>query len=438
VKVTNDKTENSQVFLTIEMETAEVEESLKKAYRRLVQKTRVPGFRKGKAPRNVLERHIGKESLLEDALNDLIPEAYEKAIEEQEIEAFARPQFEITQTEPLIFKAVVPLKPKVELGDYHSIQDSPEPVEVTDDDINAVLERLRHQHATWEPVERPVEFSDLVVIDVESNIEGKPFANQNGAQYQVLQDLTFPAPGFAEQLIGMTKNEQKEFKLQFPADFAQADLAGKEPEFKVKVTEIKQEILPELTDEFAVEINPDFKTLDMLRERVHSDFKFRTEERSRIEFEERIVDAIADLSQVEFPPILVENEIHQILNQRFQKGEQEMEEYLRSIGKTEEELHEELHPVAEKRITRSLVLGKFMEAEKIEVSDSEITTEIENIKNSATENKEELEKFLDAPQARESIEQSLRSKKTIQRLVDIAMGSTQNNETNTKDNEEGK
>ena len=435
MKVTNEKTENRQAFLTIEMEPAEVEGSLEKAYRRLVQKTRVPGFRKGKAPRVVLERHIGKESLFEDALNDLIPEAYEKAIKEQEIEAIARPQFEIAQTEPLIFKAVVPLKPTVELGDYQSIRDAPAPVEVTEDDINAVMERIRHQHATWEPVERPVEFGDLVVLDVESSIEGKPFITRKGAQVQVLRDLAFPAPGFSEQVAGMNKNEEKEFKLKFPSDFTTPEMAGKEAEFKVKAIEIKKEILPEVNDAFATEVNPDFKDVGALREKIRSDFRFRAEEKSRVELEERLVDVIAGLSHVEFPPILAETEIHRMLDERFRKGEQELEEYLRDVGKTEEDLHQELHPVAEKRVARSLVLGKFMEAEKIEVSDSEVDSEIGKIKDSATTNKEELEKIMDAPQARESIKQTLLTRKTIQRLVDIAAGSAENNETETKEKE---
>ncbi len=432
MKVTNEKTENCQVFLTIEMEPAEVEESLEKSYSRLVRKTDIPGFRKGKAPRAILERHIGKESLLEDALNNLLPEAYEKAIKEQKIEAIAQPHIEITQTDPVVFKATVPLLPKVELGDYHHIQATPEPVELTEDDVNAVMEQLRHRHATWEPVERPVEFDDLVVLDIESNIEDKPFINQKAVQYQVLRDLPVPAPGFAEQLTGMKKNEEKEFKLQFPSDFPRGELAGKEASFKVKITEIKQERLPELDDEFAKGVSPDFKTLDSLRERVSADLKLRAEEKARIDFEERVIEAVVDLAELEFPPILVENEIDRLLNQRFQRlqrGDQGLEEYLKSVNKTKEELREELHPLATKRVIRSLVLGKIAEGEKIEVSDSEVDAEIENMIKNTTENKDELQKVLSTPQARESIEQLLVTRKTVQRLVEIAKGSNMNVKT---------
>ena len=436
MKVTNEKTENSQAFLTIEMEPSEVEESLEKAYHRLVRKADIPGFRKGKAPREILERYIGKESLLEDALNNLLPEAYEKAIKEQKIEAIAQPHIEIAQTDPVVFKVAVPLPPTVELGDYHHIQVTPEPVELAEDDVNAVIEQLRHRQATWEPVERPVDFDDLVVLDIESNIEGKPFANQKAVQYQVLHDLPFPAPGFGEQLPGMEKNEEKEFKLQFPPDFPKGELAGKEASFKVKITEIKQERLPELDDEFARGINPDFKTLDLLRERVSADLRLKAEEKARVDFEERVIEEVVNLTQVEFPPILAEVEIDRLLNEQsrhLQLSGKGLEEYLRSINKTEEELREELHPLATKRVIRSLVLGKIAEEGKIEVNDSEVDTEIESIVKSATDNKDELLKFLNTPQSRKSIEQLLITRKTIQQLVEIAKGSNMNVKTIQKE-----
>jgi len=426
VKVTNEKTENCQAFLTVEMEPDEVEASLERSYHRLVSKTAVPGFRKGKTPRAILERYIGKESLLEDALNSLLPEAYEKAIKEQKIEAFAQPHIEIAQTDPVVFKVAVPLTPTIKLGDYHHIQVAPEPVELSEDDVSATIEQLRHQHATWEPVERPVDFNDLVVIDIESNIENEPLVNQKGAQYQVLRELPLPAPGFAEQLVGMKRDEEKEFKLQFPSDYPRKELAEKEPSFKVRVTEIKQEKLPELNDEFAEEISPDFKSLDLLREKVSTDLRLRAEDKARIDFEERVIEAAVDITELEFPPILVEMETDRLINQqlrRWQMSGKGLEEYLGSINKTEEELRQELNPLATKRVSQSLTLGKIAEEEKLEVSDSEISAEIENMTKSATENKDDLTKFLNTPQARKSIEQTLITRKTIQRLVEIANGS---------------
>jgi len=429
VKVTNEKTENCQAFLTVEMEPDEVEESLERSYYRLAKKTNIPGFRRGKAPRTILERYVGKERLLEDALNSLLPEAYEKAIKEQKIEAFAQPHIEVAQTDPVIFKVAVPLTPTIKLGDYHHIQVVPEPVELTEDDVSAAIEQLRHQHATWEPVERPVDFDDLVVLDIESNIEDKPFINQKGAQYQVLRDLPLPVPGFAEQLVGMKRDEEKEFKLQFPSDYPRGELAGKEPSFKVRVIEIKQEGLPELNNKFAKEISPDFKSLKSLRKKVSTDLRLRAEEKARIDFEERVIEAVVDITELEFPPILVEMETDQLINQqlrRWQMGGKGLEEYLGSINKTEEELRQELHPLATKRVTRSLTLGRIAEEEKFEVSDAEISAEIENMTKSATENKDELNKFLNTPQARKSIEQVLITRKTIQRLVEIAKSSNMN------------
>ena len=438
MKVTNEKTENHQAFLTVEMEPAEMEESLENSYRRLVKRVNIPGFRKGKAPRAILERHIGQESLLSETIDELVPQAYEKALKEQEIEAFAQPQIEVVQTDPLIFKAVVPLRPLVKLGDYHGIQLAPDPVEVTAADIDKVIEQLRHQHATWEPVERPVDFDDLVSLDVESNAEGEPFINQKGAQYRVIRDSSSPAPGFADQLIGMSKNEEKDFKLQLPSDYSRSELAGKEASFKVTVTELKQENLPEVTDDFAHEVDPDFKTISELRERASADLETRAEEISKGNFEERVIEAVVDVSEAEFPPVLVEVEIDRSLNRNFQFMQQSgmgLEQYLKSINKTEEELREELRPTATKRVAQSLVLGKIAKEEKIEISTAEIDNEIEDMTRTATEKKDELKKALNTQQARESIEQRLLTRKTIQLLVEIAQGSK---ETITKQKEDKK
>ncbi|MFC1979524.1 trigger factor [Chloroflexota bacterium] len=426
MKVTREKTENSQAFLSVEMEPAEVEESLKKSYQRLVQKTDIPGFRKGKAPRDILEQFMGKEKLLEDALNTLIPQAYEKALKEQKIEAIARPSIELTQTDPVIFKATVPLEPKLELGDYHQLQVAREPVELTENDVSNVMEQLRLQRALWEPVERAVDFEDLVVFDIESNIGDEPLINQKEAQYQVLPDQSFPAPGFTEQMIGMKGGEDKEFALQLPPDYSKSELAGKEASFKVKVTEIKQRILPELNDEFAREVNPDCETLDSLREMVSADLKLKAEEREMVDFKERAMDAAVDLAELEFPPILVEMETDRLLREQAQRLQMEgrgLEEYLRIMNRTEEELREELQPIATKSVTRSLVLGKIAEEEKVEVSDSEIDTEIDDMIKDVKDNVDKIRESLNTPQVRRSIKQVLLTRKTVQRLVEIAEGS---------------
>lgn len=437
MKVTKDKIEGSQAFLTVEMEPAEVEDSLEEAYQRLVKKTNVPGFRKGKAPRVMLERHIGRESLFEDALNTLIPRAYEDALKEQEIEAFARADIEITQTEPLIFKATVPLPPTVKLGDYASLRLTPQPAASTEDEVDSVIDRLRHQQASWEPVEREVGFGDLAVFDVESTARGKTFINQKGVQYQVLKDYPAPLPGFAEQLVGMERDGAREFSLQIPTDYPDKELAGKEAHFKVALSEVKQERLPELDDEFARGIDPKFETLTSLRREVADNLRLRAEEKARLDFEEKVIEAVVGLAEVEFPPFLVDMETSRLLDQRlrqWRESGQGLEEYLASINKTEEELKEELRPPATQRVMRSLVLDKVAQEEKIEASDAEIDGEIEDMAGGVPENRrEEFTKLMSTPQSRQSIEHLLVRRKTVQRLVEIARTQDTDSETTQKE-----
>jgi trigger factor len=425
MKVTREKEEDRQVFLRIELEQTEVDKSLEQSYRRLVKQVKIPGFRQGKAPRAVLERYTGKDGLLEDALNDLLPEVYEQALKEQQIEALANPKIEIVQTEPVVFTAVVPLKPIVELGDYNSVKLTPENVEVTKDQVDSVIEQLRRQHGTWEPVERPVAFDDLVTMDVESTVEDKPFISQPGAQYQVMPNQPAPVPGFADQLVGMKVGEEKEFKLKLPEDYPTAELAGKEASFKVKVSEVKQQQLPKLDSEFAQLVSTEFKTMAALRKQLAKNLRFQAEQRAKEEFEEKVVDAVVDLSKVEFPPVLVEAEIERLLEQQaswLQQSGLALEEYLSRIKKTEEELREETRPVAVKRVTRSLVLNKVADTEKIEVTDQEITADLEKLVQGA-EDKAEMKERISSPQVRGSMEQLLATQKTIQRLAEIAKGS---------------
>ncbi len=425
MKVTNEKTENRQAFLTVEMEPAEVEKSLEEAYRRLVKRANIPGFRKGKAPREVMERYLGRESLLKDALGKLVPEACEQAIKEQEIEAIAQPQIDITQTEPLVFKATVPMTPQIQLGDYHQVRLEPEPVSVDEVKIDQVLEQLRHQQAVWEPVVRPLDFDDLVILDVEGNIVDKQFINQKGVQYQLRRDSSAPAPGFADKLLGLKKDETKEFNLGYPLDYPRAELAGKEARFKVKIGEIKQEKLPDLNDELARQVDPKFQTLASLREQVVADLQRNAERKARLDFEDRVIEAATDTARIEFPPILVEAEIDQLISQRLRSWQMDwgaLEDYLSRINKSEEELREELRPLATKRVRRSLVLGKIAAAEEIKVTDAEIDAEIENMLKEDIKDRDKLKKQLNTPQARESIGQILFTRKTIQRLVTIAEG----------------
>ena len=423
MKVTNEKTENRQAYLKIEVEPAEVETATEKAYHRLVKRVNIPGFRRGNAPRAVFERHFGKHELFHEMLDDLVPDVYRKAVKEQSLEPVAEPQLDLESEEPVVLKAIVPLKPVVNVGDYKTIDLKPNPVEVTDDMINSVVDQLRHQHATWEPADRPVEFNDMVTIDVDSTMKGEPFVNQKGVQYQVTAGNLSPAPGFAEQLVGMKKDEEKEFNLQYPADYPQKEVQGNDVTFKVKVIEIKLEKLPEVTYEFAKQLGSEITDVEVMRQKIVEDLKKRVEDRCKRDFEDRVIEAATAMSQVEYPPILVEAEVQRSLerNLRFlQSTGQNIETYLKSINKTIDQMREELKPNAVKRVEESLVLGKIAEQEKIAVDHDEIQTEIEEMVNNSNGDKEELRKALESQRNHESIEDTLIARKTIQRLTEIA------------------
>jgi len=437
MKVTNEKTENHEVHLLVEMDPEEVAESSEKAFRRLVQRVNVPGFRKGKAPRAVLETYVGREQLVNDMVDELVPGAYEKALEEQQLDAIAQPRIEVTETDPVTFRAVVPLRPVVNLGDYHQIRVTSEPMEVTEETIDSVIEELRHQHATWEPAERTVELKDLVTLDVESTVDGEPYVNRQGAQYQVLTESLAPAPGFAEQLVGMSKGEEKEFSLQFSDEESQAELAGKEAHFKASVSEIKEEKLPEVTDEFATQVEAEIEDMAKLRERIRTDLEVRAETRAREDLEMKVIEALVEASEVAFPPVLIETEVQRMMGDQARSLQMQgltLEQYLTSIGKTEEEVHQELHPLAEKRVAESLALMEVSEEESVEVVDGDVDDEIARVTADAPEDeREDRQKVFNAPQVRESIRQTLLTRRTVQILVDIAQGP---GEAQTADKEE--
>jgi trigger factor len=264
----------------------------------------------------------------------------------------------------------------------------------------------------------------MAVIDINSNSEEKPLLQKVGSQYIVSKDSIAPAPGFAAQLVGMKKDEAKEFDLTFPADYPAAQFASKQAHFKVTLHEVKEEKLPELNDAFAAQVSKDYKTLDALREEVAKSLKLRAEERARIDHEEKVITAAVEQSKIEYPPILVDIEINRIINdqaRQLQLTGKGMDDYLRSINKTPAQLQEELRPVAIRNVNASLVLSKIAEAEKIEVTDEEIKNGINNmVRNIGGDKKEDMIKILDTPQNRQSLTQSIKTRKTIERLTDIA------------------
>mgnify|MGYP001149557253 CR=1 FL=1 len=417
MKVNAERIENCQVVLNIEVEADELDKSLNESYHRLVNKVSIPGFRKGKAPRAILEQHLGKGTLLEDALERLIPQLYKQAIELQELEPIAEPRIEVTQTEPIVFKAIVSLKPMIKLGDYHNLKLKPELMEIGDKEIESAIEQLRQEHAVLLSVDRPVQLGDFVTINIEANVEGKPFLNHKDMVYEVNEDSTFPLPGFAQNLESVPKNEERTFTIGVPADYSIKELAGKECFFKVIVAEVKEKELPELDDEFAESIGYD--NLTLMRERVATKLKAEAEGKSRLELRQKALDAVIEFSEVDYPPILEDREIDRLLEDEARRfGYRETQSYLKRANKTEVERRAELRPIAKQRIINSLILEKLAEEEKIEIGTSEVDNRVEEIVK-GTEDKERMRQFLTLPQVGESIEQSLRTQKTIDRLVEI-------------------
>lgn len=270
---------------------------------------------------------------------------------------------------------------------------------------------------------RPVAIGDMVTIDLESTAKGEAFINRKGLEYQLLDEDTGPIPGFAGQLVGLKKGEEKEWAHKFPDDYFRKELIGCDATFKVKVNEVKQEILPEVNDQFAAQVNAEFTTVAILRQKAMEEMKERAEHEAEHEFEDKVIEAATAMSQMEYPPVIVEAEIDHLLERNFryiQQTGQDIEHYLQTVGKTVEQMREELRPAALKRTAESLVLGKIAEQEKIEASPAEIDAEIETMVNNSQENKEIIRQTLNNENNRETIENTLITRKVIKCLTDLA------------------
>jgi len=432
MKVSTEKIEGSQVVLTIEADETEMEKSLEKAYRRLAARTNVPGFRKGKAPRPMLERYLGREALVEEAANQLMAESYDKAVEEHKVDAIAQPKVEILQIEPLSFKATVSVSPTIELGDYHEIKFVPETVQVSDEEVNEALERLRHLQSTWEPVERESKYDDLLNIDAEGTAKDKVIVQEKGGWYQLSPNVPPAFPGFGEHLQGAKKGEERTFTIKLPEEHK--ELAGEECNFKVVVNEIKQRNLPNLDDEFAKSLGQGVETLEALKEKVAAEIKSEKERMAKARLEDKAVEALVAISRLEYPDVMVQHEVDHLIEERKQylNKKEGLEEYLKNIKKTEEEFRNELKPTAEDIIKRSLVIEKIREVEKIDVSDAEVDAEIEQIIQRAKD--ERVRQVFSSPSGRESLKHNLNIKRALDRLVEIV---TKGEESTTSEEKEG-
>ena len=420
MKVSTEKLEKSRIALDVEVEPEQLEKSMERAYRRLVSRTPIPGFRPGKAPRHMFERYVGRPRLLQEAIDILVPEVYTQALEENQIEPLGQPEIELTQLEPAVtFKAVVPVRPTIELGDFASLSFSKEETEASEEKIEEVIQNLRERNAVWEPVDRPVQFDDMATFDVESTFDGEPYVTQKGAGYTVTAGRQEPIPGFPEALVGIGKGETKQFSLSYPDDWDEEEQRGKVANFTITVTEVKARQLPEPNDDFAKTVG-DYETFAQLREKVATDLKTALERQAQDTLEMQVLDGIAAISNLDYPEILVEHEMDHMMQEdrtlpRDPQGR--VDEILKLLGTTQEEFRERYRDEATKRVQRSLILQKVSETEAVEVTDEEIQGEIDRMLEGAGEQTEALRTWLQDPERQASVRSNLATRKTMDGLL---------------------
>jgi len=419
MKVSTKRLPDSQVLLEIEADEQQMERSLDKAFRRLAQRVEVPGFRKGKAPAGMLERHIGRARVVREALDILIPEAYNQAIEEQDVDAIDRPSIELVTDEPLAFKATVPVRPTVELGEYNSVRVKREPVSIDESEVDKALEELRHRYAVHEPAERPVQLGDIVRADVRGVIDGREVYKEDDAELRLREGATILLPGIAEGIIAAEKGTPKEIAVTVPE--GERPLSGKSGTFTVTVKEVKEEQLPALNDDFAREVGEGFSSLDALRDRLRNDMRERLQAQAEEEYRNKAVGALVETAAtIEFPPVMVEREVERLIQDQARHLGLEVEQYLANTRRTRDELNEELLPIATDRVRRSLALTRLAEQEEIKAENQEVDAEVDRLAGSAGEQADQLRKLFGSPDGRAAIARSLVTRKTMDRLTEIA------------------
>ena len=431
MKVTRDNTTPIELTLTVELEPEDENPFLERSYRRTVSRINIPGFRRGKAPRRIVESMVGRTALLQEALDFMVPETLDKVLTEEEVSAFGEPSIEITELEPVSFTATIPLEPTIDLGDYRSLRVESEPVEIGDEQVDDVITRLQEEQAVWEPVERPAEFGDRLNLDVNGEIDGEIVVDDQDVEYIPNEDNVLPFPGFAPNLVGLNEEEEREFTVTIPEDYPREQYAGKDVQFKVSVLSVKEKNLPELDDDFAQSLGQDFDDVDALRESVRESLTNQAEAAARNELEQKSLDALCEAAIVNASPILYERELEAMQADRERMLRQQgldLPTYLRFMGKSADEFLEELRPSAERRLVGGLVLRKLAEVEEIEVTDEDIQSETDRLMEMSTneeaeqESLDNLREFLGSQSTRDNIRSSLHSRRVLERLTDITQG----------------
>lgn len=420
-----EKLEGNQGVLTIEVDAAQVDEALNQAFKKVVGKVNVPGFRKGKIPRPMFEQRFGVESLYQDALDILLPTAYATAIAETKIEPVDRPDIDVEQMgkgQNLIVKATVTVKPEVQLGDYKGLEVEELETTVTDEDVELELKRLQDKHAELTVVENgTVENGDTAVIDFEGFVDDVAFEGGKGENYSLEIGSGSFIPGFEEQLVGVKSGEEKDVEVTFPEEYHAPDLAGKPAVFKVTVHDIKRKQLPELDDEFAKDVNEEVETLEALKadikEKMIQDKTTEADHNKR----DSLVEKAAENATIDIPQSMISTEVDRMLEefgQRLQAQGLNLEMYYQFSGQDENGMREQFKVDAEKRVRINLTLEAIAEVENLEVSDEDVNAELEKMAELYQRSVEELKQILAMQGGIDALKGDLKVRKAVDFLVE--------------------
>jgi trigger factor len=381
-----EKLEGNTGVLTVEVSAEKVNEGLTAAFNKVVKTVNVPGFRKGKMPRPMFEKRFGVESLYQDALDILLPEAYGNAIDETGIDPIDRPDIDIEQMEKgkeLIFKATVQVKPEVTLGDYKGLEVEDFDATVTDEDVAKELETLQSRQAELVVKEEgTAELGDTVVLDFEGFVDGEAFEGGTAENHSLELGSGSFIPGFEEQLVGLATGESKDVEVSFPEEYHAAELAGKPAVFKVTLHEIKGKELPALDDEFAKDVDEEVETLDALKEKIRTRLEDSKKHEAEHHLRDSVVEKAAENAQVEIPEVMVTNEVNRMLQefeQRLQAQGMNLELYFQFSGQDENALRGQMKEEAVNRVKVALTLEAIAKAENIEATDEDVNAELEKM-----------------------------------------------------------
>jgi trigger factor len=424
MKASWEKIEKNQGVLTIEVEADQVSVALDKAFKKVSAKANIPGFRKGKVPRSIFEAKFGVESLYQDALDILLPEAYTQAVRETEINPIDRPEVDVLQMEkgqPLKFTAKVEVRPEVQLGKYKGIEVTDTSQAVSAEELDAELTKLQQRHAELIVIdEGQAENGDSTIIDFEGFVDGVAFDGGKGEKYALELGSNSFIPGFEAQIVGMGIGDDKDIEVTFPDDYQSEDLKGKAATFKVKLHEIKRKNLPALDDEFAKDVS-EFDTLDEFKADLTKRLEEKNAEAAKRDKENQIVDEVAATAEVDIPQVMVESEVELMMNDfanRLKSQGMSLEMYYQFSGQSEDVLKAQMSGDAEKRVRNNLVLEAVAKAENIEVTDEELNEELDKMAQTYKRSVEEIRAILAANGNLESMKSELVVKKTIDFLLE--------------------